>query len=276
MRTKTLLNGCICLIAVLGMVTMAACSDEEENNDPFAEKLVSGVEALDSEGDLSWTRTFGYDAKGRMIKTGIDEGFAEYDYTFIYSYIDDTHLTITLPEEEGETINYVLKDGHPVSMESDDETFLFDYDGAFLKSIHTEYEYDGSRETEHYDYTWSGGDIIKAVYTYDRVLSSTTPAKKEVTTATYEYSGKENVMNCNLFGIYFLYPGEETFTLTLGTEMTNSKHLPSSMRMVEADGNIITATFFDYEFDSEGYPIRVNCNYKDGEEEEKTVWKIKY
>lgn len=275
MKTKTLLNGCICLIAVLSMATMTACSDEEENNDPSGEKLVSSIEAFDSEGDLYWTNTIGYDAKGRMTKSSIDEGLADDRHTLLYSYIDDTHLTITMGEEY-DAINYVLEDGRPISMECDNESFLFDYDGAFLKSIHTEYEYQGSRESESYDYTWSGGDIIKVVYTYERTASSTIPASKKVETAIFKYSERENKMNCNLFGLYFLYPGDESFVLTLGMKMTNSKHLPSSMQEVEDDGDVITATFSDYEFDSEGYPIRVNCNYKDGVEEEKTVWKIKY
>lgn len=264
MKTKTLLNGCVCLITVLSMATMTACSDEEENNDPVGKKLVSKIE-VSVLGNPIFTRTFSYDTNGRIIKDIIGGEDPDDTHTINYSYTDDTHLTMTVAEEES-TANCILEDGRPISVDySDDDEFIrLDYDGAFLKSVHIEDP--AYHSVDRYDYTWSEGNIIKVVNTEGT----------ESYTFNFKYLEKENKMNYNIWDINGAYGGS-LFAFALGLEMLNSRHLLSSVQWKNYSGRVETSTFSDYEFDSEGYPIQFN-NHQDFEDgwAETVVWKIEY
>lgn len=222
----------------LMVATLVSCNKDNGGNRDGSEKLVSEI-IITPDDDYSQNVTFEYDEQSRIKKIHIIysyEGLSVGNHERTWEY-DDNTVTQTIVEDGYTFIDYLDDNGYVIKSETIidanmDSYSTYEYENGKIRKIYT---YDsGNTSSSPYtvEYIWQGEDIVKRNHD------------------TWQYSNIED--KTNISPLLFYSSAPSGFIKYKGTY---SKHLPVSNEEYN----------YTYEFDSEGYPIKITEKSNSGD-----------
>lgn len=224
--------------------TLVSCSKDNGGNGDGSEKLVSEI-IITPNDDYSQNVTFEYDEQSRIKKIHIIysyEGLAVENHERTFEY-DDNTFTETIAGEGYTFIYYLDDNGYVIKSESIidanmDSYSTYEYENGKIRKIYTYYSGNTSSSPSIEEYIWQGEDIVK--------ISNSRYNSRYA----WQYSIIEDKTNISPLSFYSSAPSG-----SIKYKGTYSKHLPIS----NGEDN------YTYEFDPEGYPIKITEKSNSGD-----------
>lgn len=224
--------------------TLVSCSKDNGGNEDGSDKLVSEI-IITPDDDDSQNVTFEYDEQSRIKKIHIIysyEGISVGNHERTWEY-DDNTVTQTIVEDGYTFIDYLDDNGYVIKSETIidanmDSYSTYEYENGKIRKIYTYYSGNTSSSPSIEEYIWQGEDIVKISNSHYNSRYA------------WQYSNIED--KTNISPLLFYSGAPSGFIKYKGTY---SKHLPIS----NGEDN------YTYEFDPEGYPIKITEKSNSGD-----------
>ena len=269
-------------VAILGLA-FTSCSKDDSNDQPTPAKkqLVKISSTTTYVGDSridKETLNLNYDTKGllsEVTSSKVEGSDPVINRTFSYSYNEQGKVSKITFNCDGEstvnTISYsgskrtILQganypDGNEYKIKTEQD---LNSEGKPIKE--QAYNYKDGQWVKYYgqssgSFEWSNGNLTKTV---DHSGSTT----------VYQYDAKKG-LGLNLDAIWFT---DIEYCETLGHLLDYVRpNLNNMLKVVTTNGSEISTTTYKNTYDTDGYLIKVEVNYKSGNEEENTTIEYTY